>query len=273
MAHDHLHPTPYPDVNAVLHLLLANVQSLLQENFLGMYLYGSLASGDFDPRSSDVDFVVITVHDISVEKLPALAAMHTHIAASGLKWATKLEGSYIPQVAIRRYDPTNAQHPSIGVDWAFGVGYHGSEWIIQRYILRQQGIVVAGPDPYTLIDPIFPDELRHAVRTTLHDFWSHQLLDPAWLHSREYQAFAILTMCRALYTLHHGTIVSKPVAAQWAKEALDHRWRGMIERALAWRYDKHVDDMTDMLEFMRYTIEQSHHDEPMLDEPDDGQHT
>lgn len=31
---------------------------------------------------------------------------------------------------------------------------------------------------------------------------------------------AILTMCRVLHTLEHGTIVSKPVAARWAQAKL-----------------------------------------------------
>jgi predicted nucleotidyltransferase len=99
------HPTPAPDVNAVLHVLLSEVQTVLENRFIGMYLYGSLASGDFDPGLSDIDFVVVTADELPDEMLPALEAMHPRITASGLKWATKLEGSYIPRQAIRRYDP------------------------------------------------------------------------------------------------------------------------------------------------------------------------
>jgi len=54
------HPTPYPDVNIVLHVLLKNVQTVLGNHFIGMYVYGSLASGDFDPQRSDIDFLVVT---------------------------------------------------------------------------------------------------------------------------------------------------------------------------------------------------------------------
>ena len=53
-------PTPYPEVNVLLFRLLKEVQEALGEQFIGMYLYGSLASGDFDEKSSDVDFVVVT---------------------------------------------------------------------------------------------------------------------------------------------------------------------------------------------------------------------
>ena len=38
------HPTPYPDVNVVLHALLSSVQTVLGNHFIGLYLYGSLAT-------------------------------------------------------------------------------------------------------------------------------------------------------------------------------------------------------------------------------------
>src|SRR5581483_12314041 len=55
-----LHPTAYPQINATLRLLEGDVRAVLGARFAGMYLYGSLASGDFDPATSDVDFLVVT---------------------------------------------------------------------------------------------------------------------------------------------------------------------------------------------------------------------
>jgi Domain of unknown function (DUF4111) len=59
--------------------------------------------------------------------------------------------------------------------------------------------------------------------------------------------------CRALFTLEKGAIVSKPVAARWAQQALGARWAGLIERALAWREDG-IDDLQETLEFIRYAL-------------------
>jgi hypothetical protein len=249
------HPTPYPDVNALLHVLLSDVQTILGNRFVGMYLYGSLAGGDFDSQRSDIDFVVVTADELPDEMLPALEAMHARIAASGLKWATKLEGSYIPQRALRRYDSAHAQHPWLGVDGHFGVEHLGSDWVIQRHVIREQGVVVAGPAPQTLIDPVQSNDLRRAVLGTLREWWSPMLHDPARLHSREYQAYAVLTMCRMLYTLQHGTVVSKPVAACWAQESLGERWAALIERALAWPRGAQPDNMNETLDFVRYALE------------------
>ncbi len=249
--------TAYPDVNAVLQLLLVEVRAVLGQDFVGLYLYGSLSSGDFNPRSSDIDFLVVTARELPAERVQALKEMHARLAASGLKWAKKLEGSYIPQADLRRYDPAHAMYPSIGVDWGFGINPHGRDWVIQRYILRQQGAALAGPPPATLIDPVSTDDLRQAVLETLRDWWQGHVLDSHRLRSREYQAFAVLTMCRALHTLQTGAIVSKPVAAAWARRVLPPRWTGLIERALNFDPGDGIDDVAETQEFIRYTLETS----------------
>ena len=249
-------PTPYPEVNAILRLLLAEARAILGDRLVALYLYGSLSSGDFDPASSDVDFLFVTAGELAAETLDQLRAMHERIAASGSPWANRLEGSYIPRAALRRYDPADVRHPSIGTDWAFGVHWHGPDWVIQRHIVREQGVALWGPPPACLIDPVAPDELRAAVCAALLGYWSERLQgpEPEWLRPRHYQAFAILTMCRALHTLEHGVVVSKPVAAAWARQALEPRWTPLINRALAWRADHAPDDLAETLAFVRWTI-------------------
>jgi hypothetical protein len=88
----------------------------------------------------------------------------------------------------------------------------------------------------------------------LRDFWQAQLTESEWLRSRDYQAFAVLTMCRALYTLSQGAVVSKPEAAAWACQTLDPKWRPVIERALIWRHQHAKDDLTATLDFLRFAI-------------------
>ena len=227
--------------------------------FVGMYCYGSLSLGDFAPGSSDIDFLVVTEHELPERMFHALDTMHARIATSGLKWVDKLEGSYIPRAALRRYDPANNRHPTIGADWPFSTRAHGAHWVIERSIVREYGVVVQGPPPRTLIDPVSSDDLTAAVRQALDDFWRmpRDGPEPEWLRTRAYQAFAILTMCRALYTLAHGTVASKPTAAAWAQQTLPPPCPALIAKALVWRHDTRPDDMTAMLAFIRYTIEEA----------------
>jgi Aminoglycoside adenylyltransferase, C-terminal domain/Nucleotidyltransferase domain len=248
--------TPDPDINAVLHLLLTSVQATLGDHFVGMYLHGSLASGDFDPERSDIDFVVATAGALPDASIPALAALHARLIGSGLRWATKLEGTYFPQQALRRYTPSDTLYPSLN-EGSFYMGSHGSDWVIQSHILREHGIVLAGPAPRSWIDPVAPDDLRQATRALLREWWAPMLHDIARLRSAEYQAYAILTMCRALYTLETGAVASKPVAARWAQAALGKRRAALIESGLAWRPGVPLDMLDETLEMIQYTLERS----------------
>lgn len=246
-------PTPYEDVNTILNLLFTKMQAVLASRLVGLYLYGSLSLGDFDPASSDVDFLAVTTEELSEAMLEQLRAMHAAIAASGLPYANKLEGSYMPLQALQRYNPDNARHPAISTDAPFQVEFHGENWIIERYSLREHGVVIYGPTLVTLIDPVTLQDVQTALYTHLKNFWQFQLDQPEWLRGRDYQAFAILTLCRALYTLQRGVVSSKPQAAAWASEAYPH-WRPLIERSLAWRTQHETADLTETLAFLREAL-------------------
>ncbi|HKW21137.1 MAG TPA: aminoglycoside adenylyltransferase domain-containing protein [Ktedonobacterales bacterium] len=225
-------------VRPVLSLLLSGIQDILGDQLVGLYLYGSLSSGDFDPASSDVDFVAVTRGAIA-ENDPAfeyLREMHERIAARGLPFADHLEGSYIPQAAWRRYDPADAHHPTIGHDWPFKLGFHDANWVIERAIVRERGVILFGPPPETLTDPISPQQLRAATCQQLTDVWRRRIDDPDWPRAGLYPAFAVLTLCRALYTLQHSAFCSKPVAAAWAAQTHPD-WEPMIAWAEAHRVD------------------------------------
>lgn len=252
--------TSYPDVDVVLNALLAGVQTILGDYFVGLYLYGSLASGDFDSQRSDIDFVVVTTAQLPEELIPALENMHARLAASGLKWAPKLEGTYIPQTALRRYDPNAALCPCIN-EGRFYVARHESDWVIQRYILREHGVAVAGPPIRPMIDPVQPGDIRQGVRGVLRGWWTSLLQNPGWLRDGEYQAYAVLTMCRALYTLRYGTIASKPVSARWAQAELDQPWTALIEWAITWQRTDQSDHLSETLDFIQHTVEHSEYND------------
>lgn len=242
----------------MLDVLLPSVQAILGQHFVGMYLYGSLANGDFD-RHSDVDFVVVTEEEISGAFFSALSEVHQRIATLDSWCATQLEGTYISRLALRRFDPERAWHANIdrGNGERLKMMQYDEGWVAQCYILRERGITLAGPAPHTLIDPVSPDDLRQAMLTVLHGWATHLLHDPAQLSGRGYQSYTVLSLCRILYTLQTGGVVSKPVAARWAKETLAERWTPLIERAWAGRSEPEAPaaDVRETLDFIRFAIE------------------
>ena len=247
-----LQPTPYVDLNAVLGHLVDGARILLADNFVGAYLQGSFAVGDFS-EFSDCDFIIVTARDIRLEELPAFQALHAGIHDLPYAyWRTGLEGSYVPAAILRRWSETPRDPPGEprGPDWgdpgmsgsparAYPFWYldHGSKTLVRsehdntqvvRWCLREKGVTLAGPPPRTLIDPVPPAALRAEVRQTM-DLCLSLGLRPMELVA--WQAFWVGLFCRMLHTLATGAVWSKKASMAWAQAALDPAWSGLIARA------------------------------------------
>ena len=251
-----LSPTSYDDVNEVLNLLHANAKEILDDQFVGMYLYGSLSSGDYNPASSDIDFLFVTKDTLPEDTISKLDAMHQQTWATSLKRAGKLEGAYVPKKLIRKHDPDGRACPTVN-EGKFYVAPLGSDWIIQRHVVRENGVVIEGPDPKTIIDFVTPEDIRSSVIGVLHEWWFPMLDDPSWLreHDAGYRSFAVITMCRVLHALETGTITSKPKAAQFACAKLDARWQSLIDKAVAVsnhaNWDIPLDETLNFIQFIK----------------------
>lgn len=245
-------PTPYAELNGVLAHLLAGARAALKDNFVGAYLQGSFAVGDFTPWS-DCDFIIVTHEDLSPAELAALQALHAEIQELPAPyWRTGLEGSYAPKAILRRYstEPRDPPGEPRGPSWAdpgtggsppraypFWYLDHGSKTLVRsehdntqvvRWCLREKGVVLAGPEPRTLIDPIPPEALKAEVRETVDRCFAVGL-EP--MHLVAWQAFWVGLFCRILHTLETGEVTSKKASMTWAQSALDPKWRGLIARA------------------------------------------
>ncbi len=226
-------PTPHSHVNVLADALRAGQRDALQANAIGLYLLGSLATGDYDPAASDVDCLAVTRERVDERQFDALGRMHAALRASGIQGASNIECAYIPLANLPGYRAEDA-HPWLGSDGHFAWETQNSDWIIQRHIAREFGVIVSGPDLRELIDPVSPDMLKQATRALLREWWAWQVDDHRNLLNDEYQAYAVLTMCRARYTLATGSIASKPAAARWLM-AEEPRFASLINRAMFWR--------------------------------------
>jgi len=256
-------PTPYTALNLVLSELVARAQKLLGNLFVGAYLQGSFAIGDFDIYS-DVDFLIVLEEDVSDVLLPGLQSVHRQVFDLPSAWAQHLEGSYIPKAALRHLPPPTRSFLYLD---------HGSRELIRSdhddslvvySVLREKGIVLSGPEPRGLVSPVSIDGLRREVLETMSTWRESFLASPHKLDNRFYQPFAVLSYCRMLHTLQTGTVKSKRAAATWAIEALDANWQGLIQRA--WdgrpgdasakvRADANPADLESTWGFMKYAVD------------------
>jgi len=254
-------PTPYPDVKVVVHELLTSIQAILGAQLQGMYLVGSLALGDFHPQDSDLDLVIVTVGTLSDETVASLRELHRRFDHSASAWATRLDAVYIPQEVVREAFPTAARYPILEWPGLLALEPLESGWPIQRYTLREYGVVVSGPDPSSLLDPVNPDDLRQASAAIVEEWRARAHRDPEWvaeLQVRSHQTFVVLTLCRLLYTLETGSVASKPAAARWVERTLPSRWSGLLGHATTQQHatdDELEDEVTNTLALLEYTYE------------------
>jgi aminoglycoside adenylyltransferase-like protein/nucleotidyltransferase-like protein len=251
--------TPYPEVNTGAQELLTSISAVLGAQFVGMYLLGSLALGDFHPESSDLDLLIVTTAALADETVAALRELHQRFDRTTSPWARRIDAVYLPQGALREPVPSAARFPT--VEWPGLLALEPPEpgWPIQRYTLREHGVVVSGPDPRSLLDPVHPDELRQASMDRVEEWQARAQRDPdgvAWLRVQSNHAFVALTLCRVLYTLHTGSVASKPAAARWAEGTLTGRFSALIRRATGQERTTEVvsdDELHETLAFLAYT--------------------
>ena len=118
--------------------------------------------------------------------------------------------------------------------------------------MREHGIVLYGPPPATLIDPVSVDDVRAATAGVLRSWWATTEATD-YIRTVPLSALAVYvapTMCRALYSLEHGQVISKPAACQWALATQEARWRPIIERALRGEIDEALRE--EVVAFVRY---------------------
>jgi hypothetical protein len=226
----------------MLETLLTGVREVLGGNLVGVYLRGSLATGDFIPETSDLDLLVATEQPVNEAEFAALTALHAQLTASSNPYARRVEVAYLERAALKWFEP-GLRHPTLGQGESLTWSEHYNNWILERWVVRQHGVALLGPEPNTLIEPISVAELQEAVRARLGDWadWAKQPDDPDWSLPRAHKAYVVETMCRALYTLACGQLPSKRRAVVWALETLPEPWRSTIERSQVWRTDDTVD--------------------------------
>jgi predicted nucleotidyltransferase len=168
-------------IRTVLLELVKGVSRVLKRNFAGAWLQGSTATGHFDEHS-DVDFIIGINRELDSREVRALQAFHPKLHDHDSPWSKHLEGSYFPVATLRDYrqSGTDIWYLDHGSSQLERSGHDNT--MVVKWILREKGGVLSGPEPLSLIDHIPVDALRTA----------------------SYQIFAELSYCRMLNDIRRG---------------------------------------------------------------------
>ena len=215
-------------VSALLQDLSAQLPVVLGKNLVGIYLYGSLTQRAFNAKRSDVDCIVVTRRDLSDAQFRKVRDWLAKTTESN-PWAARLQISFL----IRHKVLTMNSKASL---YQFGLlkrsGSDGNP-IIWMNVL-QSGVVLFGPRPEAFVPTITPKILFQALQREVGYLREEISEKPKseWRNVPSYRAYAVLTLCRILYSFKNGKIVSKQHAARWAIKSLPEKWSEIILQAL-----------------------------------------
>jgi hypothetical protein len=164
--------------------------------------------------------------------------MHKRIYELDVEWAQHLEGSYVPRAQLRRVDPSRTPYLYLDNGASELIRDNHCNTAVVRWSLRERGVVLAGPDPKSLVEPVSAAQLRREAMEAIREYveWAPEPTKTGGM-SRWKQAYRVLSYCRILHMLETGRVTSKREAGEWALTTLDSEWTELIQRALNERPD------------------------------------
>jgi hypothetical protein len=196
-----------------LDLLLADIQNVLGPKLKGLYLYGSLVWGDFDYLVSDIDLLAVTSDAMTGQDYDGLEQMHSDFERRHPIWENRIEVQYASESGLHSFRDGSGKMAVISPDEPFHVIDAGIDWLTNWYFVQDYGLTLFGPSPDQFIDPISKDEFVQSVYDHAL-YWADHIKQTR--NTRPYQSYAVLTLCRAFYTVTNNEQVSKQKAAEWA---------------------------------------------------------
>jgi predicted nucleotidyltransferase len=252
-----MNPTSYPSINILLQSLFTEIQEILGDKLVGLYVYGSLAWGDFDYEISDIDLLAAVSSEIKEDELQSLENMHARFAGRNKEWDNRIEVQYNSTDALKTFKIKPSKMAVLSPGEPLHIVEAGIQWLPNWYFVQDYGITLFGPAPNTFIEPISKEEFIEAIKEQALG-WREYVKNT--MHSRPYQGYAILTMCRALYTLNNGEQVSKIKAARWFKKEIpEYAW--LIDNAIKWREDyrneniNHEETYLETAQFVHFVVD------------------
>ncbi len=129
----------------------------------GIYLYGSLTTGDFSPARSDVDVVVMVEDELDQAATGELRQLHIALAAAADP-ARRLHCLYVP---VRTAADPDRLHP-------YWYGDRMARWrmkVLTRAELASAGVALYGPWPPPGLPPLTTAQIRAAVLEEVGGYW------------------------------------------------------------------------------------------------------
>ena len=175
-------------------------------DLVGVYVYGSLATGDYSPASSDIDVVILLEREPDQASLERLAQLHQAVAAASPA-AERLHCLYVDMEAGS--DPDRLHH------YWYGEGWHGkrmTQWqlkVMTRAELLSAGAAFRGPWPPPGLGPVPIEEVQAAVRAEVTGYWRRTARRRVIWWQDSWVDHGLVVLPRAAAVLAAGELITK----------------------------------------------------------------
>jgi Nucleotidyltransferase domain len=170
----------------------------------GLYVGGSLATGDYQPGVSDIDAVAMIETPPRPATRAELKAIHERLAQE-FDEASALHCAYVS--ADRVGDATRTHWT-----WAFHQLFRRPMSMIARAELQADPIIVFGPSPASWLPPVSAADVREGARAELAGYWSRALRKRNIWNQDVYVDLGLTVWARAEATLTDGVLITKTEA-------------------------------------------------------------
>lgn len=233
-------------------------REVLVESLEGVYLHGSLAMNCFNPRGSDIDFIVIVNDKLTREQSKKLAAKALELHDSmpnqrGIEFSvilhTHLNPFIYPTPFEFHYSDYHREKYRTDHHYICG-GFEDEDLASQLMVAYYRGTCLYGKPLEQICEPIpekfYLKSIYHDVKTAEQDVIDNPV-------------YVTLNLCRVLYYLKEGQVSSKREGGEWGVKALPDIYIELIARCLE-GYNGIVDgiavDQPTALDFVRYALDE-----------------
>ena len=230
------------NIELLLVEMLREIQSVLGERLVGFYLYGSAATGGFEPGISDLDLLAATEGDLTESDIEQLRDTHALFIQRHRDWDDRIEVVYLSVEALGSFKTRRSRIAVISPGEPLHFRDEGAarDWLMNWHLVTHGGRTLFGPSPANFIALTTHAEFVDSL-------CAHVLEGEPWMvraSTRQAQSYVILTLCRTLVAINTGAHASKREAAEWVQENVS-RWSDLAGRAIAWRTDPTAADRAD----------------------------
>ena len=234
------HPGRLPESVVPLLTDLLDGMSRVIPEMIGVWVYGSVALGAFDVRTSDIDLIVATDAHLSDDRIDRLSILHEDLAGRHTL-GSRLDVQYLMMPEL--CGTVQANGYPVYREGSFLRSGRGDLNATTRWVLWEHGVSLLGPSPGELRLDVTWNDVRAAMRSNLTEYWPAYAMPAALppLHEDAPVVWTVATLCRILSTVIDGVIVPKPAAVEIWSERVPDRWSTLLYEVR--RMQAHANDL------------------------------